>query len=130
MNRTEFIKLSAFATIAISLPLLHSCRTSSADTAIDNPLFLSRLFNKKQIGEVGKLYLKKTPAENSKSKLIELLAGNSDIVNSNNRIAIQQYFDNKVKQDFKNGDAVLLQGWVLSITEARECALFALIQGE
>src|SRR4051812_7769727 len=104
MNRTEFIRLSAFAAVAISLPLLHSCRTSIANAAMASPLFLSGLFNKKQIGEVGKLYLHKTPAENSKSKLVALLADNSDIVNSDDRAAIEQYFDNKVKQDFQNGN--------------------------
>src|SRR3982751_2670043 len=109
MNRTEFIKLSAFAAVAISLPLLHSCRTSIADDTMASPVFLLRLFNKKQIGELGKLYLYKTPAENSKSKLIALLAGKNDIVNSDDRSAIEQYFDNKVKQDFQNGNTVLLQ---------------------
>jgi hypothetical protein len=130
MNRTEFIRLSAFAAVAISLPLLHSCHASTADDAMANPLFLSRLFNTKQIGKAGKLYLQKTQPENSKSKLISLLADNSDIVNSNDVNAIQQYLGNKVKQDFQNDNTVLVQGWVLSVTEARQYALYALMHGE
>jgi len=32
-----------------------------------------------------------------------------------------------VKEDFEAGNITLVKGWVLSVTEARQCALFSLI---
>ncbi len=32
----------------------------------------------------------------------------------------------KVQADFDNGETVVVRGWVLSRTEARQCALFSL----
>jgi hypothetical protein len=46
------------------------------------PVFLSRLFDETTIGDAGKAYLQKKPAENDDDKLIRLLAGNSSIANS------------------------------------------------
>ena len=32
----------------------------------------------------------------------------------------------QVRDDFANGRTVLVNGWVLAVTEARQCALFSL----
>ena len=32
-----------------------------------------------------------------------------------------------VRRDFETGRTVLVNGWVLSVTEARQCALFSLL---
>jgi len=121
-----FIQLSAFAAAAISFPLLQSCSPSAGEHMLSQPQFLSRLFDKKTISEAGKAYLQKTPAENDDDKLIQLLSGNSPITGSSDETAIHQYLDQKVKQDFETGNTVLVKGWVLSVTEARQCALFSL----
>ena len=92
------------------------------------PVFLSRLFDENTIREAGKTYLKKMPAENDDNKLIELLAGNSSIADSSDEKLIHQYLDEEIKQDFEEGKTVLVKGWVLSVTEARQCALFSLIK--
>jgi hypothetical protein len=127
MKRSEFIQLSAFAAAAISLPLLHSCSPAAGEHALSKPLFLSRLFDANTIKEAGKAYLQKTPAENNDDKLIQLLSDNSSIAKSTDETAIQEYLDKKVRQDFQEGNTVLVKGWVLSVTEARQCALFSLV---
>lgn len=128
MKRKDFFQLSAFAAAAISLPLLHSCNTPVSENAMVQPVFLSRLFDEDTIRDAGKTYLKKKPVENDDNKLIELLAGNSSIADSSDEKAILQYLDEKIKQDFEEGKTVLVKGWVLAITEARQCALFSLIK--
>jgi hypothetical protein len=65
--------------------------------------------------------------ENDDDKLIQLLADNSSIAGSANETAIHNYLDQKVKQDFESGNTVLVKGWVLSVTEARQCALYSLM---
>jgi hypothetical protein len=36
--------------------------------------------------------------------------------------------ENKVENDFKTGKIAVIKGWVLSLTEARQCALFSILQ--
>jgi hypothetical protein len=129
MKRRDFIQNSAFAAAAIGLPLLHSCNTPAGEDAMSKPVFLSRLFDENTIKEAGKTYLKKTPYENDDDKIIQLLTDNSAIAESTDEKAIHQYLDEKIKHDFEAGKTVLLKGWVLAVTEARQCALYSLVQG-
>src|SRR3954471_11236233 len=101
MKRRSFIQLSAFATAAISIPLFHSCNPAATKQAMAQPLFLSRLFNENTIQDAGKAYLKNTPAENNKDKLVQLLAGNHTIANSKDEKEIHQYLDQKIRQEFE-----------------------------
>jgi hypothetical protein len=34
------------------------------------------------------------------------------------------WMDRKSKADFENGKTVVVRGWVISVTEARQCALY------
>src|SRR5258706_7424036 len=72
MKRIDFMQFSAFAAAAISFPLLQSCSPSAGEHILSQPVFLSRLFDKKTISEAGKAYLQKTAAENDDDKLIQL----------------------------------------------------------
>lgn len=127
MKRKEFIQWSAFATAAIYFPLLQSCSPSALQSTLSQPVFLSRLFDKDMIKEVGQAYLTKTPKENNNKALLQLLAGNDAMAKSNDEKAIHQYIDEKIKQDFANGNTLLIKGWELAVTEARQCALFSLL---
>jgi hypothetical protein len=125
MKRRDFIQLSAFTAAAISFPLLHSCRSTVNENAISQPVFLSRLFDKETINEVGKSYLQKSPQENNEDKLVQLLANNSTTTDEK---GIHEYLDKTIRNDFETGNTITVKGWVLAITEARQCALFSLLQ--
>lgn len=128
MKRRDFVRISAFISAAVSVPLLHSCNTSTVDKAMSQPLFLSRLFNEAQLNEAGKEYIRKRPEENDKKTLVQLLSGNGSIAKSSDTVQIHRFLDQQVRQDFEKGDTIVVKGWVLSVTEARQCALFSLIQ--
>ena len=128
MKRRNFIQLSAFASAAISFSSLQSCSAPAGEHTLSQPVFLSRLFDENTIKEVGKVYLEKTSAENSEDKLKQLLADNNNIADSKDEKAIHQYLDKKIQQEFEAGNTVMLKGWILAITEARQCALFSLIK--
>ena len=70
------------------------------------PEMLSSLADKKALREIGHEYLKQYPAE--KNQLQDL------VIQSN------------VQTDFSKGNIVVIKGWVLSVTEARQCALLTL----
>lgn len=127
MKRNEFLKLSAFATAAVSFPFLQSCKSNIDEQGLSHPAFLSRLFDENTIKETGKAYLQKVPKENDQYQLIQLLAKQDAIANTTNEKIIHDYLDKSVQQDFETGNTITIKGWVLAITEARQCALFSLI---
>lgn len=128
MKRKDFLQLSAFTAVAVSLPLLDSCNVPAADGVTNKPVFLSRLFDDVTIRRTGQAYLQRAPEENEHDKLVRLLADNSPIADSSDEDAIQQYLEEKIERDFDEGKMVMVNGWVLSVTEARQCALFSLIK--
>ena len=36
--------------------------------------------------------------------------------------------ERRIKEDYETGNIVTIEGWILSATEGRQCALFSLIQ--
>jgi hypothetical protein len=87
-------------------------------------LFFSHLVDLKTIKETGKAYLTLVPSEKDQATLTGLLLGN-DI--SKDKKSIQKLLDSRVKQDFETNKTVTAAGWVLSITEARQCALYSIL---
>lgn len=124
MERRTFVQLSAYTALALTLPSLNGCNTDSKEKVISQPLFFSHLADAKTIRESGLAYRKLKPSEDSQATLVSVLSGNDQ---SNDRDAIRDRLDEQVKQDFKTGKIVTLTGWVLSETEARQCALFSIL---
>jgi len=128
MKRSVFIKLSTFSAVAVNVPWLNACNEKPINAAIAQPQFLSHIFDAKTMLATGQDYLKQTPDENSKNKLADLLITNSSVTSSSDIKTIHSYFDNRVKQDFGNGKIAVVDGWILSVTEARQCALYSLME--
>jgi hypothetical protein len=100
MKRRNFIlSLAAIGTIAVSV---ESCNTASA------PAMLAELCDKKTLHEIGATYLQQHPQENNRESLRKLI------------------MNKQAQDDFRDGNIVVVKGWVLSVTEARQCALLTL----
>jgi hypothetical protein len=124
MQRRNFIHLSAYTAIALSLPFTGGCGYRRIDIE-SQPLFFSHITDAATIIATGMAYRKANKSEDDKTKLAALLlANNPDADNG----AIRQMLDIKVKDDFKAGKIAVVKGWVLSVTEARQCALFSILQ--
>lgn len=70
-------------------------------------------------------------AEQKKDQLVNLLLTDTfgKIVPESSDISfIQTLLDQKIHKDFKSGNTVTVKGFVISATEARQCALFSLGQ--
>lgn len=76
---------------------------------------LALIWEPETIAEVGKKYRATFPAEDSREKLNELLATlkGKDV-------------EAAVKDDFVSSRTVQVDGWIISLTEARQCALASL----
>ena len=127
MQRRAFIQLSAFTAVALSVPFINGCSYNQLN-AEAQPLLFSHLTDEKTILQTGVTYLKSHPVENNKSKLSEILLENAGLTTSTDKATIRFMLDNCVRSDFKTGKIININGWVLSITEARQCALFSILQ--
>jgi hypothetical protein len=127
MQRRVFIQLSAYSAAALALPLATGCSAKPIDIAAQ-PLFFSHLVDIKTLAEAGKAYLKANQNEDDKNRLKALLLAGSTPASPANDSAIQSMLVSKVNNDFKTGKIATVNGWVLSLTEARQCALFSILQ--
>ena len=127
MERRSFVKLSAFTALALTLPFAESCRIGSTEMAVAQPLLFSHLVDVKVIREAGLAYRKIHAAEDDKLKLSQLLLSDNDRAKLG-KDEIQTLLDKQVTNDFKTGNIVMVKGWVMSQTEARQCALFSIIK--
>ena len=129
MNRRKFVALSLSGIAAISIGSMYGCAHGSINPLIAEPESMGHFTDGKSIRETGVEYLKKMPAENDPKKLQQLIAGdNMAIINSSDKNGINIYLDKKIRDDFESGRIITVNGWILSQTEARQCALFTFIQ--
>jgi hypothetical protein len=124
MDRRTFLQISAVGAVAISLPLAQ-CKPRPNEI-LEFPGTLSSLCDEKTIRELGTAYLQKYPGENKTSTLQGLLLDGFTGKGTEDVDAISAMLDTKIHTDFKNSRTIILKGWVLSVTEARQCALYSL----
>ena len=125
MQKRDFIYLSAYTSVALA-PQASGCAYKQIDEEPQS-LFLSHLADVKTIVATGIAYRKEHREEDCKTRLTELLLANSALQSSSDDRAIRSMLENKVENDFKTGKIAVVKGWVLSLTEARECALFSML---
>ena len=121
LDRRRFLQLSALgivATVADS-----ACASSDrAETPPDRPQLLAML-GPDRVRQLGAHYRASTPNENSADALRAALS-------SGHRLRIpfikSASLDDRIRDDFAAGRTVVVDGWVLAVTEARQAALFSL----
>ena len=132
-NRRNFLsKLFITSALIILLPVRTLANMGSSNRLETIAEQLSNFFVHKQSAElIGREYLRLRPNESDKTLLIDLIracelgrfstSGRIDTKELRNFLAIKQ------REDFEQRRIVNIRGWILSETEARLCALAALI---
>jgi len=91
------------------------------------PYILSGICDYITLRNIGSAYRKMVPEENSKEKLWNLINRKLNFKgNAEDNSAVANELELNVEQDFKEQKIVRIIGWVLSTTEARQCALLSL----
>ena len=115
MKRRRFVLLAIAGTATVSFPL-SQCGLGDHP---DRPEFLYSSLGSAKTKEIGKDYIEQFPAEADRKKLIQLISqGLKEQPDSGINLVIQN--------EFRNGKVVIVNGWILSVTEARQSALFHL----
>ena len=92
------------------------------------PFILSNFLDEESLRAIGNSYRHKRPDENSKVKLLDALTsrmrGNQTDTNDMANQAME--IEKNAEMDFKSYKLLVIKGWVISETEARQCALLSL----
>ncbi|WP_242082892.1 hypothetical protein [Aestuariivivens sediminis] len=125
MKRREFIPLSGLGISAIVIPTYYyKFYTPEYDPLLTEPELLSNILDGTTIRNIGEIYRKQFSDENSERKLAKLL---SDYASTESTTTIEM-LRQQIAVDYDKGNTVMVDGWILSRTEARQCALFSLTQ--
>jgi hypothetical protein len=121
--------MSAYTAAALALPFTNGCATKPIDIEAQ-PLFFSHLVDAKTIMDAGRAYRKANQKEDDENKLKALLLATNGLSASSDDKTIRTMLDSNVNNDFKAGKVTMVNGWVLSLTEARQCSLFSILQSK
>jgi hypothetical protein len=129
MKRSVFIKAVAAIAATAALPVLYnSSRTKGHNNSLSMPGVLSGFCDEIEIHEIGLKYRSMIPSENNKEKLTELLLANrknkKNTSLSNSEIG--ELINKNIRNEYSGYNTMVINGWVISPTEARQCALFSL----
>lgn len=117
VDRRRFLELSALGVLAA---VAESACTAGNDVVVDRPALIAML-GPDRVKQIGERYRAQTPSENSASALrMEIARRGRFPFPQRDPIA------NQIERDFEDGRVVIIDGWVLAITEARQAALFSL----
>jgi len=115
LDRRHFLQLSALGIVGTLADI--GC-TGERDRPLDQPFLIATL-GADRVRELGAHYRTQTPAENTADALRAAL--------SRNRSGLfAKPLAEMIEDDFATGRVVVVDGWVLSLTEARQSALFSL----
>ncbi len=123
LDRRRFLKVSALGVIATVADSGCTSGDLPAAAAVDQPLLVAML-GPERVRELGTRYRAATPNENTGDALrVAIAHGRNGL-----RIPFigHSSLDDQIRDDFENGRTVIVDGWVLSVTEARQAAIFSL----
>lgn len=127
MIRRTFLFLSATGAAALVAPGL-GCRYYDKPLMhiLAQPDFLGHVCDQKTIADIGSAYLAAFPGEAQRADLIRVLLKGTPGAHDDDRLP--KYINDNIREDFATGNIVTVRGWVLSRTEARQCAIYSLSQ--
>lgn len=93
------------------------------------PVFLSKVCDDATLRGLGEGWLREHDGERDHAVLARYIYGVSDTSDAHHRESSSSRARVRmaVRDDFAKGRTVILDGWVLSVTEARQCALFSIL---
>jgi hypothetical protein len=127
MKRKNFI-ISALV-VGTGLPVAYYLeKHNGSGNVLNRPDLLSRFCNEAELKDIGTKYRKTVPLENEIQKLKDLLLTDKSgkKIKSSDKMQVGELISGKTQEDFVTYNTIIINGWVISITEARQCALFSL----
>lgn len=128
MQRRTFLKIVGIGG-AVGLPLASCQRVGTVAEVLHMPAFLSGVCDEKTLRAIGvafgKLYPETYVADHIKKELLAVVSLDQS-PSAIDPSALASSLAGKVEADFNEGRIITIDGWVLSVTEAKQCALYSL----
>jgi hypothetical protein len=122
LDRRRFLQLAATGMVA-GLTTSACARDTGADAgALGKPALLEML-GSERVREIGAQYRAAVPNENTANTLRDAISHSRHQTFS---WSPEGAIEGQIRDDFAAGRTVVVSGWVLSRTEARQCALYSL----
>ena len=130
MRRRTFVWLSMAGLLAGGLPIAGYFRNKQVKNQLAHPLLLSGIFDEATLRQIGETYRGQNPGEQAEEVLEQKITEQfADTPFEGVHLGqIESLINSAIKADFAENRTVLVNGWVLSQTEARQCALFSMTQ--
>lgn len=128
MKRRLFIATTSIAVIGLPVAYYFKKNMGKGDPLTTADM-LSHFCDARTLKDIGLTYRKLVPAENEKQKLTDILLINKEgkKLKPSDESAIEKLISEKIHEDFLTHQTLVLNQWVISVTEARQCALFSFI---
>ena len=127
MKRKTFIATASV--VLIGLPVAYYFKSRNNTDPIATPDFLSNIFDEPTLRSIGMGYRSRVPGVDEKQKLTNLIladSGSDKKLKITDRAGIRKLVKKKIHEDFIMSKTIVINGWEISITEARQCAIFSL----
>ena len=127
MDRRQFLFVTATSSFALSIP-------STAGIFLDSPaLFplaqpelLTLLGDAQRVHDIGLAYRTQFPLENDPTTLAAIIEEECGLPGEQNGFPLQCQISRRVRSDFASRRTLQINGWILAVTEARQCALYSI----
>jgi hypothetical protein len=130
MQRRQFLQLSAMGgTVFLVTGISCNRRHPVSYSILGKPEALAQICDLKTLKEIGMAYHAQTGSETDIDKLAALLltdSAGSPVSSASDNSVIQTLISKKIEHDFETGNIVIVSDWILSVTEARQCAFLFL----
>lgn len=123
MERRKFTKITTVALAGLLLPAIGCDTGRSPEEILKTPDSLTAILSEEDLRRLGSLFLEKFPEERKEETIINLLYSGQAL--SISAAALENTIKNQIKIDFETQQIVQIDGWILSKTEARQCALYS-----
>lgn len=125
LKRKNFILLTALGLSGIAIPaIFFKIKSVKKNIHLSEPNLLSRIMDGDTITRIGQIFIKQFPNENIEDELEEALSESG----ASNNDSLIETLEAQIEDDFVQANIVIIDGWILSLTEARQCALFSIIK--
>jgi hypothetical protein len=124
LDRRRFLQITAAGVVATLTTSAFAGEVGFDANALEKPELLTML-GAERVRELGSRYRAANPGEGTASSLRAAIS-KAEPGTLGLRWTPRGSIEKKIQDDFAAGQTVLVDGWVLSVTEARQCALFSL----
>ncbi|HET6569469.1 MAG TPA: twin-arginine translocation signal domain-containing protein [Rhodothermales bacterium] len=128
MDRRQFLQATSVGAVGLGLPA--AAWFTDSDPSLQRlaePELLYILGDPERVREIGTVYRMSVPHEGDAEALRDAILAGSEASGRVPEFTTSAHLRKQVSSDFAADRTVVINGWVLSVTEARQCALFSLL---